>query len=355
MFKKNKKAEAESQFNWIFVLVAGGVILLFFAIFIYRYRDLNDKKLEIKFNQDLDLMISMSGITSNSLNNRSDVPFKDFEFSCQGLGVTDFRKKVVFAPSIVKTRRLYLYSHPFLTPFMVSNFVYVISPNIKYVFVLNENDDASSVFFHDLNDVIPKGAMLRDKTPIYMYKDIFVQSQSVRFIFINQNVNRLLIDKINKDVKDNKYKSLSVLSVSTHDQKISFYEQDKETKKLGFTGDSYYFDEASLLGAVVSDDKDLYDCMVANAFNKLYYMSSVYLGKISKLREGVGLVCPITIYDELESGIYLLRSLSSELKHEDDFSEIGTSISKVGDFKDHVAIIDAENKKIEKSACATLY
>ena len=46
LFKKNKRCQAESQFHWVFVLIAGAAILSFFVTFVYKHKAITEKKEE---------------------------------------------------------------------------------------------------------------------------------------------------------------------------------------------------------------------------------------------------------------------------------------------------------------------
>lgn len=351
MFKKNKRAEVESQFNWVFVLIAGGVILLFFVTFIYRHKVISDKKLELKFNQNLDLRLSMAEITSKSLNNVSDLLGKSIQFSCKSVGQVNFKKKTIFSPSVVEAKRLYIYSYPFEAAFKVNNFVYVINPNVRYVFIKPNPFAFSDDLYAHFYNIMPEGTMLI--TPLndkYEYKNIFSKSKSVRFVFINTPVYLIEIDK---DI--DKYQDVSAIKI-TSDKKLVFYEKNKNGKLLE-SGKSFYFDDASLFGAFIVDKKEVYDCMMENAFNRLNYVSEVYIGKIERLESISSPDCR-DVYISLKNDIGSLKDIAESLGSRGAFKSFSTTAERLSNFKTlndrFYTIVDeiaGENKRIELSKC----
>ena len=372
IFHKQKKGQVESQFNWIFVLVAGGVILLFFSMFIFRYKSVNDQKLQIKFYQDLDLQLSLSEVSTTTLNNISNVPNKNLKFSCKGLGTIGFNKKIVFAPSTIKATKLGIYTYSFLAPFKVNNFVYVLSPNTKYVFITDRSDETYLDILTTLG--VARESMSRQSFATYSLsngnspgnlnaianeekKEKLSEYQSIRFVFINQNPS---MDLINDDM-DEYYKNsfVSVLHIDSanqnNPQKLTFYDYDEKFDKMGSVGQSsYYFDQASLLGAVIVDNKNMYDCMVANAFNRLYYVADTHIQRIDKLSENNNLrpECK-DFYVEpngLKSGMTSLKEeIAGPLKDINEFKSIDSpsaSVDYVKKFNEYVELINTKNDLI---------
>jgi len=357
--------------------------LLFFSMFIFRYKSVNDQKLQIKFYQDLDLQLSLSEVSTTTLNNISNVPNKNLKFSCKGLGTIGFNKKIVFAPSTIKATKLGIYTYSFLAPFKVNNFVYVLSPNTKYVFITDRSDETYLDILTTLG--VARESMSRQSFATYSLsngnspgnlnaianeekKEKLSEYQSIRFVFINQNPS---MDLINDDM-DEYYKNsfVSVLHIDSanqnNPQKLTFYDYDEKFDKMGSVGQSsYYFDQASLLGAVIVDNKNMYDCMVANAFNRLYYVADTHIQRIDKLSENNNLrpECK-DFYVEpngLKSGMTSLKEeIAGPLKDINEFKSIDSpsaSVDYVKKFNEYVELINTKNDLIRYQIgdCPVIY
>ena len=73
--------KAQIQFNWIFVIIVGALILLFFTGFVIKYKELQEKKQEIillnNFDEALKSLERSGFKTSTSLN-----LFKEIKVNC---------------------------------------------------------------------------------------------------------------------------------------------------------------------------------------------------------------------------------------------------------------------------------
>ena len=82
-----KKGGVEVQFNWVFVFVAGTLILAFFVGFVMSQKQVADKKLASRILRDTNTILTQSKLTAG----KSDyVPLvKPLTFSCDPETCTD--------------------------------------------------------------------------------------------------------------------------------------------------------------------------------------------------------------------------------------------------------------------------
>ena len=99
----NKKAMIEIQFHWIFILIVGAVILLFFATMIYRQKTVSETGISADVLVNLESIISGSMISTKTLNlldipKGTEISYKD----CNQYEVGPYNKQtntiVMFAP-----------------------------------------------------------------------------------------------------------------------------------------------------------------------------------------------------------------------------------------------------------------
>ena len=61
----NNKRAVEIQFNWIFILIVGALILVFFMMLVNRQRDISDIKLAVELLDDLEQIMTGQRVTVN--------------------------------------------------------------------------------------------------------------------------------------------------------------------------------------------------------------------------------------------------------------------------------------------------
>ncbi len=162
-----KKSQVSVQINWLFVLIAGAIILLFFIGIVFRQKTISDSRLTASIAEDLDLIIT-GAESAGSTATPIPIPPIEIKFSCEGdeepwFGVdwertgVDRRlnKKIVFGPDLIKGLNIITWALRFQAPFTVSNFVYLTSPSIRYIFVFQDNAFAQEIF-DDFPDIMNK-------------------------------------------------------------------------------------------------------------------------------------------------------------------------------------------------------
>src|SRR3990167_6878500 len=107
-----------AQFNWIFILFAGIIVLGFFSVFIFKYIELENKKASFRivrnFNEQLNLLETSSVFGGDLI--RLGVVTK-LDFICSGddslVTVNDEKEltlnlgdKIVFAPNSIRDKNL---------------------------------------------------------------------------------------------------------------------------------------------------------------------------------------------------------------------------------------------------------
>ena len=143
----NKKAMIEIQFHWIFILIVGAVILLFFATMIYRQKTVSETGISADVLVNLESIISGSMISTKTLNlldipKGTEISYKD----CNQYEVGPYNKQtgtiVMFAPKKIAGRKLVTWALDWNVPYRVTNFLYLTSDDVRYILV----DDVPSSY-----------------------------------------------------------------------------------------------------------------------------------------------------------------------------------------------------------------
>src|SRR3989338_11289781 len=136
----NKKGEGE-EFNWLFVLIAGAIILSFFAVFTTKYISLQDQKQNVQLGRTFGENIYLLQSTSASTYYLDDSQFKlginaQFDYSC--LDDTSYFKinndyeqnipEIVYAPERLSTDRFDAWINQWRYPYFAANVIYLTDP-----------------------------------------------------------------------------------------------------------------------------------------------------------------------------------------------------------------------------------
>lgn len=301
----NKKGQG-IQFNWIYVVLAGAIILGFFSWFIVRYIDLQNTKLDAKVARNID---------SNLLALKSASQFKpvidlgdsfDFDFFCDSVTVNSkytqkINDKIIFSSGhITKTRNLYVWTYGLDAGFFVDNLLYIIDPKQKYYLVYDKDKD----FVQTLYDRMPNG----------LYDNVFISDYSGASLSpVGKNKFILFFEPSREQLEILSSKGKVVRIEPKSSGQITFYD-------LGTASVDSFFGYGLLYGAVFSDSKEQYGCSKKRALDKLNLLSNIYYTKarnLAKISRN-----PLCDYNTISN---LLKSLS-ESSRNGDISGVTKSI-----------------------------
>ncbi len=161
--KLNKKAQFSMQFNWLFVLIAGGIILILFLTFGFRFQSSSDTRANIQLLNKVDNIFN-SIVSTNRLATSINIPKSKIDFICDEDSYSGYRlvdgeafKETnfipLFAPRTVETESLNIWSMEFKYPFKIMNTLFVTSPNVQYIFI-DGRTSFSTQFISDFRETM---------------------------------------------------------------------------------------------------------------------------------------------------------------------------------------------------------
>ena len=128
------------QFNWIFVVIAGAVILSMFIGFTVKYIDLRESRNDAEIGRGLDQIFLSAKSTAQYKTFDIGREF-DINFLCNEFVINkNYRQEydyVVFGGDVDNVEELIIWSREFKHPFRVDNVVYVFDP--KKTVAVSEN------------------------------------------------------------------------------------------------------------------------------------------------------------------------------------------------------------------------
>lgn len=284
-----KKAQLEVQFNWIFIFIVGTIILLFFFAVGKSYMHNSDIKLAGKVMYDLDSI--MKGATSSTKSALMvEIPKLELGFTCfpdcsdegcsSDFSIADTGANkptpfnVVFSPAKIESDYLITWSLDWNIPFKVTNFLYLTSPDIKYVLVYKEQlpeskaiADKIYALFQD-NEFI--NVELKEEQDLSEMQD--EGNKNVRFVFFYKFGNSQDdAPKINEDVINADFDVVIAepFTDTSFEGNLVFLSKDEVLggfqysmlKRYG------YYGKEALVGAIFSENAEFYECNMKKAFS----------------------------------------------------------------------------------------
>ena len=132
-----KRGAIEIQFNWIFIIIAGIIILGFFFSIINKQKTIVEEQVSISIKTNLGAVLT-GARAAVSTASRINIPDIDIIYDCDGyiIGKTNaIRTKTSFSPNLIKGPVIMSWTHEWNMPFRVTNFLYITSPFVRYIFV----------------------------------------------------------------------------------------------------------------------------------------------------------------------------------------------------------------------------
>lgn len=303
MIKKGflgKRAQGE-QFNWIFIIIAGSIILAFFAVFTTKYIQLRELQQNVEigrnFGESLRLLqnspiVGMErGVSIDDNDRLEEGAFKigvmaemwyycrDEEakivFNKEERYPQVLEREILFAPSKMKMNSLDLWILPYYYPFFITNLIFLSDPRAEYFFVY---DAASKNFVDEL--YIP-GNLKSEKVDIGKLDKKADGGDLGKFIFFtSKETAEKKISALSK-----RYDSIDVKQVKIEDEgdgigSVIFFDEDGKTSKP-----VKFFGLPLMWGAVFSGDLETFNCAANKTLKRISAISDIYGTKASLLRK----------------------------------------------------------------------
>jgi len=339
-----QKRGFELQFHWIFVLVAGGLIIAFFFAFAVKQRSVSVEKLSLTLSADVENILTSAYVSSGTAQ-VLPVPPQGIAFECSegcdcffriSRASRPFGGKVMFAPSFLEDEDLVVWSVPWNVPFRATNFLFVTNPLVKYFFVYDPSDSFGSSLVSKLQKVIPESV----DACFVSSSDVVVNEgfSLTRFVFLNIEPYSL----------DASFKKADVSAVSVGPSVVTFYE--KIRNKLFFTpvGTSGYSGLPMVLAAVFSNDAVMFECNVKSAFRRLSYVSGIYADRARKLQSLASSFGRVCVYEPSVNYLEDMSGVARQLSESIDVSALSRFSSLIGD-------LDRVNRDVIEQSCPELF
>ena len=332
-----KRAQVQMQFNWIFVSIAGAVILSIFVGIAIRMNQNSKEQLAydaINYFDEIFTSVQASENTENEIS----LPGLDLEIDTDGqacnyysIAGTDKSEMSIeftpfFSPHIIKTRIL-SYALGWDMPFRVNYFIYMTSPRIAYV----------SVGDNSIKEELPEHLTLIEESEASNFKN--ENYDQIRF-FTTQDPESFALDDSIKKSKD-----VSAIKITESSHSLTFYEYDSGS--FSPIGTTYYVDDVTLIAAIYSQSLDSYECNMVKAIKRLNKFSTMLKERANIIKNSDLLsLCSSNAYEQAETLLGEMEQASSSNKI--DSNTISTLVSTKTE-------LETINKELNKKSCPTIY
>ncbi len=346
----------EMQFHWIFVLIAGAIILFFFFSVVQKQRSISEERLSITLSTDIDAIFS-SAVESRGTSQLLTVPGSGIAFSCSdvcdcnfwiGKKSTQFRDKIIFAPGLLNGGKALAWSLDWKIPFRAANFLFLMNPADNYFFVIDSSDSRSRDLFARLNRSLPSDVPLSIISPQQVSGIVPSAGLRYRFVFLDVPLSSPFgLQEGFKSI------DVSAVYVNSVEKAVTFYLKDKN--RLSFSADSSLFlGDPGIFAAVFADDKDMFECGMKKAFFRLSVVSSVLHSRAESIEGAMSAVNrPDCVYSA--PNMDYLADISDSAKVLSDSSSFVEDKDKVNVIAGAVDRLDGLNSNLVQQSCPGIY
>jgi hypothetical protein len=273
-----KKGVIEVQFNWIFILIAGVLILLFFGSLVLNLKKQSETTIAVDIITNMQTVMSGAEVSANTVN-PIEIPNEEIRISCDSISVGNIREgitknKIVFSPESIKSSSILTWSLSWNFPYHISNFLYITAPRYKYILIDSEKGK-------EIYSMLPNGLNkeLVDKEDISGLRNT---GNKLNFVFFNNPKPDEVV--LSDEIGDIRNSDVSAINIDSLNNEIEFYRKsgkrfDSVNKKVPYLGNEM------IIGAIFSGDAENYRCNAEKAFYKMSVVKMVYEKRTEKLRE----------------------------------------------------------------------
>ncbi|MCK5107833.1 MAG: hypothetical protein KAQ83_03840 [Nanoarchaeota archaeon] len=354
--EKRKRGAIDVSFNWIFVLIAGAAILIFFIVLISNQKDSAESNMAITIRTELSSVFSGASL-SQDRNLEIDLPKSTLHFTCDFATCTDFSTsnnpncysqyeigetgineqtptEILFAPFDISGQKLFTWTLPWNVPFFVTNFLYISGTTTKFIFVDNGQSEILSLY-----NKFPE-RLNKELVPINLISELQPEgNKNFKFIFVNNEISE--IDIPEQIISSTESYNINAINIKPSLKQIDFYYFDEE--KLDFSGSISYLSEPEIYGAIFSNNLDFYNCNMQKAYNRYHLIARVIAERSTYLYNNADIECK-SIYSENINGLAAIKSATLSFTNQ-NINLLGSSISTLG----------YANQAAQEKSCPLIY
>jgi hypothetical protein len=257
-----------------------------------------ETKISVTISTDLRAILSGVEVSTQTAA-LIDIPKTEIDFNCEGYsvgGLAGMRPTASFSPNVIKGNRLMSWAVPWSVPYRIMNFVYLTSPEVRYIIV----DDSGVIDDDSLADqlyaALPQKTVTEDgQENVLINKNIItsvttitdLNNYKVRFVFFSDPSSYSPTDLL-----DSKHDITAIWikpeSLLPSEKKlkgygtVTYYSGSAATS-FTLVDSTYYLGLPSLLATVFAEDIESYNCNMQRAFKRMEFITDIYLERTKDL------------------------------------------------------------------------
>jgi hypothetical protein len=298
----NKKA-VEMQFHWIFILIAGALILGFFFSFALKQRAVGQERLQYTLISQVDDILAKSQLKGGTAQH-IPTPRQGIGFSCTtgcdcAFQIDNAQRQFnlpIFSPSLIKGQDTFIWSMEWEQPYRVTNFLFLTNPDHKYYLVYDPANGLSSKLHSEITKNIPP-PITQNKEIVtqFNYQNVTVGELSSleeedfehKFIFIHTN-----------PIVPTDFNKVAAQAIKIDETKITFLSKTKRQNTFQENDIQRHIGLTSIYAAIFAQDGAMYTCGIEHALGKLATTSKVLAQRAAEIQKE-------TLCTETEGGCLL--------------------------------------------------
>ncbi len=330
---RKRKGQIEINFNWIFILVAGAAILIFFIVIASKQDRGNEEQTAGIVSAKLQTLFSAVQQNPDAVQVQDNIN-AELEFSCTeeghfftikgGNSKAYLNSEILFSPKRIDGKSgTAAWTKVYSSPYPVVQILYFTDESTYYLFVDQPVREYYNRFPEQFGKKFLSQSELQGFTDEGFKKYIIVTTQSAGSLPLDSAVER---------------KSTIVRIGSDRVEFVYGGEYDSARSVP-------YVNEATLFGAIVSGDHELYGCVMEKIMTSSKIVGEINLERAILLEETDNEKCMLFLASGIaREDIRSIISLSVYSEGE-DYSSLRESITSLQNF----------NTQMARSNCPTIY
>lgn len=288
-----KRGMIGQQVNWIYVLIAGSLILIFFTSLVYKQKQAAEQATAEEALRAVEAL-TMQPPRSSQLTHFSGI---DLKVSCAS-GITTLRigkasplraSPPTFAPEQIKSNEIITMTDEWLMPFKAANFVYITANDTRHLIVYDAASDSSEALSREIYSDLPEQSN----------KELLEKTKKTT----DTNTRRTVVVAVATEpaaqgwMRQSKDKSVTAIKISPEPSPdpyktwetgtVTYYAYNKATNSFTQQSTIRYTERAMMTAAIYSENRKMLECAMEKAYERLHATASVYLIRAKKLQEAV--------------------------------------------------------------------
>ncbi|MEK6961144.1 MAG: hypothetical protein AABX47_08290 [Nanoarchaeota archaeon] len=306
-----KLGSVDIPFNYLFVMLAGGAILLGVFAFVQKQQKAFAEDIADTVLRDLGAITSGASVAKGT-SQGVDIPNSDITLECSdectcgmtiGAVTAQLKDNIVFGQDNLKGTKLILWAQDWSLPLRVSNFLFVTTPRIKYYMIAAPNSKLLKTFKERIPDNIDM-TYIEDPNPnlntgmIGGNKITNLGYDAVRIVSLSDQIVRPA--EMKTCIRDISFKDADVSCVVITPNKVvpgidnafNVMLADKEPGEMAYFYAHYVVvGETAALASIFADNWHQFECNMRKAYMRLSFLSLVISERSNELHNQQSTIC----------------------------------------------------------------